>query len=137
MCVFVAGGLADLSMKTFEAEFANGASRPVFMLMIFGTALAVGLGCVAWRHPVHRVRPATLLLGAGLGIANLGAVEFILRALGSLPGTFVFPVNNAAVVMMIALLGVLIWQERLSAAGWTGILLAAVSVALLGTGVSP
>ncbi|HLT45628.1 MAG TPA: EamA family transporter [Rubricoccaceae bacterium] len=131
--LFLAGGLADTAMKAYDEAFGATGSRPLFLLLVFGVAFLVGLGGVvaAGVRTGRWPRAAAAGWGAALGLANYGSVEFVLRALGELQGTFVFPANNVAIVMGAALLGVAVWGERLSRRNWLGLGVAALALVFL------
>lgn len=131
--LFVAGGLADTSLKVFDEAFAAEHSRALFLLLTFGAAFALG-GAIVLARGLRRgrwPRADVLAPGVALGLANYGTVAFFLQAVARLPGPFVFPANNIAIVMGAALLGVLVWGERLSRANAAGLALAALALALL------
>jgi drug/metabolite transporter (DMT)-like permease len=131
--VFLSGGAVDVTMKTFEEAFGAQNSRVLFLLLAFGIAFLIGLVVVLWRGVRHGTWPTRTTVGWGvfLGIINYGSLEFILRAIEQLPGTFVFPVNNIAVVLLAALLGVTVWGEQLSRINRIGLGLAVVALLLL------
>ncbi|RMH55762.1 MAG: hypothetical protein D6685_13795, partial [Bacteroidetes bacterium] len=114
--LFLAGGLVDVSLKTFDEVYAAVAERDAFLVFVFGVAFVIGLGLVLRRGVRTGIWPplASWLWGAGLGLANYGSAVFILRAIRQLSGPVVFPANNVALMIGAALLGVLVWQERLS-----------------------
>lgn len=132
--LFLAGGAVDTSMKAFGEIYADTNSRALFLLLVFGVAFGLGLGWVAWRglRSGRWVRREEVLLGLVLGLVNYGSAEFILQAIARLSGTFVFPANNIAIVVGAAVLGVVVWGERLSAANKLGLGLAAGALLLLG-----
>ena len=134
--LFLAGGTVDVAMKTFDETFAATNSRALFLLMVFGVAFLIGLVLVVMRGVRRGTWPrgVTVAWGIGLGIVNYGSAEFILQAIARLSGPFVFPVNNIAVVIGAALVGVFVWGERLSTANKLGLGLAALALVLLGTG---
>lgn len=131
--LFLAGGLVDTSLKVFHEEFSSESSEGAFLLLAFGAATGVGAAFVAVRGGRRGRWPGAevLLPGLALGLANYGTVAFFLRAVARLPGPFVFPANNIAIVIGAALLGVLVWGERLSRANAAGLALAALALALL------
>lgn len=131
---FCLGGAVDVSMKTFEEGFGAENSRVLFLLMAFGVAFLVG-AVIVFRRGVQRGEwPAgpTIVWGVLLGIVNYGSLEFLLRAIRELPGPFVFPTNNIAIMTLAALLGVTVWGEHLSRANRIGLVLAGVALLLLG-----
>ena len=131
--VFISGGAVDVTMKTFEETFGAQNSRVLFLLFAFGIAFLIGLAVVLWRGLRRGMWPTSTTVGWGviLGIINYGSLEFILRAIEQLPGTFVFPVNNIAIVLLAAFLGVTVWGEQLTRTNRIGLGLAVVALLLL------
>ncbi|MCH7976631.1 MAG: EamA family transporter [Bacteroidetes bacterium] len=131
--LFLSGGLVDIAMKTFGEIFASTNSRSLFLLFVFSVAFLVGVGLVLGKGMRTRQWPERPEYGWGLllGLVNYGSAAFILGAIDELPGPFVFPVNNIAIVVGAAALGVGVWGERLSKTNWTGLAMAAAALALL------
>lgn len=131
--VFLAGGAVDVTMKTFEEVFGAQNSRVLFLLLAFGISFLIGLAIVLWRGWRRGHWPGAAAVGWGgvLGVINYGSLEFILRAIEQLPGTFVFPVNNIAIVLLAAGLGVYVWGEQLTRINRIGLGLAVVALLLL------
>jgi drug/metabolite transporter (DMT)-like permease len=131
---FCSGGAVDVSMKAFEEGFGAENSRVLFLLMAFGVAFLVGAVIVLRRGLREGTWPAgpTVLWGVLLGIINYGSLEFLLRAIEALPGPFVFPANNIAIMVLAALIGVTLWGERLSRPNRIGLGLACLALVLLG-----
>ena len=135
--LFLAGGLVDVNMKVFRESFSVAAggttSIATFLIFVFGVAFLVGAVAVAWtgvrtgRWPSR----AAWAWGVGLGIVNYYSAEFLLRALESLDGTVAFPANSVSIVFGAALIGRLVWGERLSRGNLVGLGLAAVALVLL------
>lgn len=131
---FCLGGAVDVSMKAFEEGFGMHNSRVLFLLLAFGMAFFVGAGVVLRKGVRRAAWPSkeTIAWGIVLGIVNYGSLEFLLRAIEALPGPFVFPANNIAIMTLAALIGVTVWGERLSRANQIGLGLASVALVLLG-----
>ena len=130
---FVMGGAVDVTMKAFEESFGATNSRVLFLLLAFGVAFLIGAAIVLVRGLRRGVWPEqrTVLWGTGLGVINYGSLEFILRAIEQLPGTFVFPANNIAIVVLAAVLGVAVWNETLTRPNRVGLGLAVLALLLL------
>ena len=130
---FFMGGGVDLSMKAFEEGFGTTNSRVLFLLLAFGVAFLIGAVMVGAKGLRKGEWPGRRTVGWGLllGIVNYGSLEFLLRAVAVLPGPFVFPANNIAIMVLAAALGVYFWQEHLSRANRIGIGLAIVALVLL------
>lgn len=130
---FCMGGAVDLSMKAFEEGFGAENSRVLFLLLAFGVAFLIGAVIVAVRAIRYGQWPRarTFVWGVLLGIVNYGSLEFILRAIAELPGPFVFPANNIAIMVLASLLGVYVWNEHLSRPNRIGIGLAILALVML------
>ncbi len=130
---FCMGGAVDLSMKTFEEGFGTTNSRVLFLLLAFGVAFLIGAVMVGVRAARSGEWPGARTVGWGLllGIVNYGSLEFILRAIAVLPGPFVFPANNIAIMVLAAVVGVYLWGEHLSRPNRIGIGLAIVALVML------
>lgn len=131
---FCLGGAVDVSMKTFEETFGAVNSRVLFLLLAFGISFLIGAVLVVARALRQRTWPSWQTVGWGivLGVINYGSLEFILRAIEALPGPFVFPANNIAIMVLAALLGVYVWGEHLTRANRIGLGLALIALLLLG-----
>jgi drug/metabolite transporter (DMT)-like permease len=131
---FCLGGAVDVSMKTFEEGLGAANSQVLFLLLAFGVAFLIGAAVVVRQGVKQGEWPAgqTVAWGVLLGIANYGSLEFLLRAIEALPGPFIFPANNIAIMALAALIGVTVWGERLSRPNQIGLGLASVALVLLG-----
>ncbi len=131
---FCLGGAVDVSMKAFEEGFGAENSRVLFLMLAFGVAFLVGAVIVLRRGLQRGEWPTAKAIGWGvvLGVVNYGSLEFLLRAIEALPGPFVFPVNNIAIMTLAALLGITVWNEQLSPPNKIGLGLAGLALVLLG-----
>jgi len=130
---FLAGGAVDVTMKTFEEIYGAANNRVLFLLLAFGIAFLIGAAVVVWRGIRRGIWPDRRTIGWGLvlGVINYGSLEFILRAIERLPGTVVFPVNNIAIVLLAAVLGITVWDEHLSRLNRIGLGCAVAALVLL------
>ena len=130
---FCSGGAVDLSMKTFEEVYGAENSRVLFLLLAFGGAFLVGVVIIFVRGLQGHRSWSGRAVGWGLllGVVNYGSLEFILRAIAQLPGPFVFPANNIAIMVLSAVIGVYGWSERLSLTNRVGLALAVLALVLL------
>ena len=136
--LFASGGCVDVLNKAFAEQYADAVSPSLFILFVFGVAFAVGVAVIAAQGARGGGWPdrAALGWGAGLGLLNYASVDFLLRALAVLDGPFVFPANSVAIVLGAALLGSVVWRERLSRANLAGLALASVALVLLTWGTA-
>lgn len=131
---FCSGGAVDVLMKAFEEGHGTTNSRVLFLLLAFGVAFLVGAVIVLQRGVRRGTWPTrqTFAWGVVLGIVNYGSLEFLLRAIRELPGPFVFPANNIAIMVLAALIGVTAWGEYLSRPNRIGLVMASIALVLLG-----
>lgn len=131
--LFLAGGLVDVLLKTFDEAFAAQHPRGLFLLVVFGTAAMMGSVLVVGRGVWLGLWPESIVMiwGIMLGIANYGSAVFFLRAVRALPGPFVFPANNIAIVIAAALIGVYGWGEQLNRRNVIGLALATAALLLV------
>ncbi len=126
-------GTVDLSLKAFDEWFADDFHVSVFALLIFSSAAAYGLVAIVVRGFLSSRWPDMRSVGWGiaLGVINFGSIDFLVRALDVLPGSFVLPVNGIAGTIGAAALGVMVWREHLSRLNWLGIGMATTALVLL------
>jgi multidrug transporter EmrE-like cation transporter len=126
--LFITLGLGDVVLKAFR-EIAPDIDRLSFTFVLFGTAAVFTWLLV----PARRVRfdAGTFGLGAVLGVPNLFSTVFTLHALKTVPASIAFPFINLAVITGSALLGLIVWGERLRGVSLAGLLIAGGAIVLL------
>ncbi|MEM6325820.1 MAG: EamA family transporter [Bacteroidota bacterium] len=131
--LFLSGGAVDTIMKAFGEGYAATVDESLFLLFVFGVAFLVGAVVVGWTGLRTRRWPQREVWGWGivLGLINYGSADFLLRAVAVLSGPVVFPANSVSIVLGAALIGTLVWKERLSRANLAGLALAAVALVCL------
>jgi len=73
-----------------------------------------------------------IIAGILIGIPNFFTIYLLIRGLElGWDGSVLFPVNNVGVIFFTAIIGILIFKERLSGLNYLGLVLALVSVALI------
>lgn len=74
-----------------------------------------------------------MLGGIALGIPNYFSIFFLLRALQNdrWNSASIFTINNVAIVMFSTVLGIMLFNEKLSLTNWLGIMLAIISILLV------
>ncbi len=102
-----------------------------FVFMVAAVAAAVVLLYQITRHG-RRVTRTDVLGGVVLGVPNFFSIYFLLAALGThLPGSTVVPINNVGIILLSAVLGLWLFQERFNRLNVIGIAAAIVSILLL------
>jgi len=130
--VFLCTGLIDASFKLFQVWGLTDAQFPGFVVTIFGFAFIAG----SFHHilqPDRMINRESALSGVILGLANLGTVYFVLKALAQ-PGwesSIVFPLNNFGVVMASTLTAIVFFAERPCTTTKLSLCCAVVAIVLL------
>lgn len=138
--VFIGSGLIDTTINfanTFYVKTKHDSA--LFSICTFLSAFCVGLLIVFYQLATKKLRANELfsfkniLGGILLGIPNYFSIYFIFKSLDTklLSSAQLFPVLNLCNVALAAILGWLIFKEKLSALNIAGILLALISIILI------
>jgi drug/metabolite transporter (DMT)-like permease len=135
LLVFVGFGIIDILFKRVAlAGIPLGDS----LQAMFALALLVAFAMQLWRRLRQRVRftARSALAGVALGAANFGNILFYLRGHRALPAhpALVFASMNIGVVALGALVGLLLFRERLSRLNLAGVALAVVAIGVIARG---
>jgi len=136
LSVFLVSGLIDTSMElTNNILITQKFEIELFLMGIFATASIIGIVTIVldkfWIKTKEKFSFNTILWGAIMGVFNFLVSKMILINVGLMGGSVVFPVHNAAVVSLTALIGVLFFKEKFSAKQWAGVALAVISVIMI------
>lgn len=132
LLVFLCTGLIDASFKLFQLWGLTDEQFPGFVITIFGFAFLASV----IHHlmlPDKAINKSSVISGIALGLANLGTVYFILKALAQ-PGwesSIVFPLNNFGIVLASTLTAILFFGERPVTTTKLSLLAAVAAISLL------
>lgn len=126
--LLLCGGMADGMSKVFEEVGPGGFGDP-FLFFTFLTALGL---CVA----VMMVKGGfpgkwELVYGLMIGIPNFFSSKFLLRSLQDIPAVIAYPVYSVGGILLVTMVGVLAFRERLRRLQWAGMGLILVALVLL------
>lgn len=128
LMLFVVFGVANFIFK-IQQELFPIANPYQFLAIIFVTAFLVSLS-VAIRQKTQ-ITKAVLGFGLILGVLNLFASYFLMRALQELPGIVVYPINGIGTIVLSAITSLILWKERLTKGNYGFIALASVALLLI------
>lgn len=134
LLIFIGSGVVDSIVKYVQAVKISDNEVTLYTIVVFFVAFLCGtLISLIDRKSKLKFHPPTLLLGFLLGAANFGSLYFIIRALNksNLDSSLVFALNNMSVVALTALLGTLLFKEKLNRINFAGIVLAIISLYFL------
>lgn len=109
--LLLVGGSTDATAKIFE-ELGQAPLKDTFLLITFVTALLLCVAvCIARRQSLTG---ADLLFGLLIGAPNYFSSRFLLLSLNDVPAVIAYPTYSVGTIVLIALLGVWLFHERLS-----------------------
>ena len=122
------GGMGDGMSKVYEV-YGNPGLQNIFLFFTFLAALLLCLVLV--RSKAERIGIKELGYGAALGIPNFFSSLFLLKSLDTVAAVIAFPTFSVAVILVVAVAGVLAFRERLSRRQIVGGILICIALALL------
>ncbi len=133
MIIFFGMGLIDILFKQVAQHQEVPYTTSVFF--IFLIALLISFAYIGIR--IFRRKESfslgSMVWGVGLGIFNFGNILFYMKAHRAIPEnpSVVFSAMNVGVIALGALVGLLIFKEKLSTLNKFGILLAVISILII------
>ncbi len=136
LVLFLGSGVLDLLFAlvqkihlSTEEAYQQFVPVPFAIAAIIGTVIILG----RFLSGKEKVHTRSLIAGVVLGMVNYGSIYFLLKVLGS--GTFdrssAIPANNMGIVALSALVGYLIFRERLTPKNLWGIALSLIAIGFL------
>lgn len=136
--IFFGSGLIDIMMKYMQHHYLSENEGAAFVMVIFMAAAIFGLlwMLISQRDRFRNFNRASIIGGIALGIPNFGSIYFLILALekSGLQSSVLYPINNMGIVGFSALLGIIIFREKISFINFIGILLAIAAIALIAFG---
>lgn len=126
--MLLAGGSGDAMSKVFSV-YGPEKLGDTFLFYTFLSALLLCIlaAAVKKEHP----HPAALLFGFLVGVPNFFSARFLLLALGQLPAVIVYPTFSVATVLLVTMVGVGLFRERLKKNQWIALVIILAALALL------
>ncbi|MHC4664143.1 MAG: hypothetical protein ACYS8W_20970 [Planctomycetota bacterium] len=131
--LFIANGFAKLVMKVFEKNCPEGELAAFMTILFFSAAIMTGIWIVAARRKITK---GDLAYGAIAGVPNMLTGALLVLALVELAdaGAVAFSVWDAGTVLVLTILSVSVWKEKLGRRGVIGIALAIIALLLINMG---
>lgn len=126
--LLLAGGSSDAMSKVFE-ELGNTALSEQFLFYTFAVAFVLCLTLVLYKK--ERPGKFEFLYGILIGIPNYFSARFLLKSLDSLAAVIVYPVYSVATILVVTLVGVCFFKERLGRLQWVALAAILLALALL------
>ena len=122
----LADGVASAMLKVY-GEIGAAALSDHFILYTFFFAGLVSLGLLLKKKECIGLRE--LAFGAAIGIPNFMGSRFMMRALEEMPSVIAYPSRSVAIILVVALAGVVFFREKLRKNQWLAV--GAILVALI------
>ena len=133
--LFLGSGILDTVLKYVETNYVKPEETNLYSATIFLIAGISGIIFMAihWLITKNRFELKSVIAGIVLGIPNFYSIFFLLKALNikGLESSYIFPVNNVGIVLLSAIVGVLLFNEKLTSSNKTGIVMAIFGIVFM------
>ena len=132
VCIFFGTGTGDILMKITEQQ--NSGDDLGFMIaFIYFVALIFGIIIVIWdiARGKSKWQWKSALGGIGLGVINFFSTSSVYHAMRSFDNVVLFPIYNIGVVSLTAIIGWLVFKEKLTLKNYIGLIIAVIAVILI------
>ena len=128
-------GVNDTAMKYMQHHYFDG-DESQFLMVVFFVSFLIGMVILILRMVKQKRGPGwwSLLTGLILGLLNFGAAFFLIRSMSHFETSVIFPVVNMSVVVLSAMIGFLVFKEKLSRVNWMGMAMALVAILMITSG---
>lgn len=128
LVLLLLGGLGDSMSNIFE-KIGPESGKDGFLLLTFFTALLITIIIIISGK--KKLCKADIAYGVLVGIPNYFSARFLLASLGAIDAVIVYPTYSVATMVVIAVVGVLAFHEKISKKKAIALGLIAVAIALL------
>lgn len=133
--VFVGQGIADTIFNHAQQTLVGDADKSLFFTVLFMMAGISGILILIGKSVQKKqtIRLKNILGGVIFGIPNFASLIFFFNALESsgFAASQVFPVVSMGVVVVSALVGLVLFKEKLSSMNWIGLGFAVLSIFII------
>ena len=135
--LFIGMGFVDSLVKYSQLKYVNNQELSYFTAILFFISFLTGFIILLFRKKNLKeiVKLPPLSWGIFLGIANFGSIYFLIRAFNyikpsgkGIDSSIIFGINNTGIVVLSVLIGLVIFQEKLSPVNKAGIALAILAI---------
>lgn len=127
--VFMGSGLIDATLKYMQQQFIPPANAGDMVSTIFLVAFVVGLVVIIVKK--ESIQLKSVGWGIALGVPNYFCMYFLVKTLEQFDASFIFPINNIAIVVCSTLISLVFFKEKMNAVNWSGFLLAILSILII------
>lgn len=133
--LFLGSGILDALLKYFEKQSVSDNETATYTGTIFFIAFILGIIRVIFQtiKSKFKFQLKNLIAGIVLGVPNYYSIFFLLKALktNDLESSTVFTINNVGIVLFSTIVGLLLFQEKLSKRNIIGVFFAMCAIVLM------
>jgi drug/metabolite transporter (DMT)-like permease len=132
--LFIGSGASDALFKVLDHDFKGLTDSREYIIVLFAAAALTSLPIFIYKALNNKLslNAHTVLSGLIMGIPNYFSIVFLAGSLQYFDGTVFYPINNTAILLIMAVVGILIYRERLNTWKAIGLVLAMAAVVMLG-----
>ena len=128
LLLLITTGFSNAMSKIFE-EIGHKAFSDHFLFYIFTIAFVLCVGLCLIRG--QKLTPADAFWGMVIGIPNYFSTRFMLHALSEIPAMIAYPRYSVASIVLVALVGVIFFKEKIERRKAISLGIVLVALALL------
>lgn len=131
--IFIGSGITDSTVKYVQEVIISENNSALFSTQVFIVSFILAVFVLLLKKLKKSLHISTIIIGTFLGAVNFGSLYFLINALNKsgLESSLVFTIINISIVSLSAIVGVLLFNEKLNKLNYLGIFLALVSLYLL------
>lgn len=128
LALLVVSGFTDGTSNIFD-KLGNPIYKDFFLVFIFLTAFCCSAAAALLNR--SKISPWDILFGVAIGIPNYFSSRFLLKALATVPAVVVYPVFSVGTIVVITVVGVLAFHEKLDKRKIAALLMIFAALSLL------
>jgi drug/metabolite transporter (DMT)-like permease len=132
--LFVGSGSVDTLVKTAQHNYIPPTETALFSATLFAISFLFSPLLLLLKKEKEKLfNIQTFIIGSALGLVNFGSLFFIIEALNksNIDSSFVFGINNLAIVSLSGIMGYLLYKEKISKINLAGLALSFICIILL------
>ncbi len=130
LLLFLAVGANDSLIKFTEHFYIEG-DFVKFLATAFFFALVFGLFVLGFKIKKQKFAIKNIIAGIILGLLNWWSTLYFIKGLDAFEVSVFIPIYNVSVVALSAIVGSIVFKEKLRFINWIGILLAISAIAMI------
>lgn len=126
--LLLVSGITDSMANIFE-QVGNAAAKDTYLFITFIVAFLLAL--LAAFKGKSKISAKDVLFGVIIGVPNYYSARFLLLALGSVDAVLAYPMYSVITIVVITLVGILAFREKVSTKKMAALGMIAAAVVLL------